>query len=132
MARLRQTNPGIPGNDLEFICLGCKSVHRLPRYLKFNRNHDLPTFRPDVNFRVGPFKEGHPYHGQIVTCHFRITDGMVRYFTDSTHDLKGKTLGLPDFDAMAALRAGADEARRSLAAPAPEAEEQPAPAGIPD
>lgn len=133
MARIRQSTPKIPRSELEFICLGCKSIHRLPRFTK-TRNLEMPTVRPDVSFMVGPFKPGHPYAGQIVKCHFRITDGCIRYFTDSTHALKGKTVGLPDFDELAALEAASVQvpaAPQPEAAPA-ETQEEPAPIGRPD
>lgn len=138
MARLRDTNlAGLAAiREYEFICLGCKSIHRLPKFTKV-RNLDRPTVRPDVHFTVGPFKPGHEYAGQTVTCHFRITDGTIRYFTDSTHSHKGKTVGLPDFDELEALQAASIRARAiepEIAEMPKEAEETaaPAPAGRPD
>lgn len=132
MARLRPVKShvhpiGTPG-AWEFICLGCQSIHCLPPFAKIRGGDTLPTVRPDITFTVGPFRPGHPNAGKTVQCHFRITDGAIRYFHDSTHGMEGKTVPLPDFEELAAMRA---QVAQGMKAPT-EDEEAAAPAGIPD
>lgn len=119
MAKILKTTISPHFTRFEFICLGCKSIHRLPANseIRYNRNPMLPTIRPDLTYRVGPIKEGHPYAGQVITCHFRITDGKIRYFHDCTHPLKGKVVDLPDFEELHAAKV-AETLPKSEPAPA--------------
>ena len=65
----------------------------------FNNNYIKPTLFP-----AGP---GHTcsvlvnyYNYKLkrkVTCHFHITDGMIQYCDDCTHEFAGKTLKLEPF-----------------------------------
>lgn len=121
MARILETKPSPHTLIREFACVGCRSIHRLPggaARISYNRDVNRPTIRPDLWYKVGPFKEGHPFAGQTFTCHFRITGGKILYFTDSTHPLAGKTVDLPDFDEIPAGEQ-AEEAIEAQAVPEP-------------
>lgn len=60
----------------------------------FNGDMEKPTFRPSMNELVnGPGKH-HNESCPTWRCHFTVTDGMIEYHGDCTHDLVGKTLPL--------------------------------------
>lgn len=57
----------------------------------FNGDGDRPSFTPSMNIGVGPFPDG-----RVERCHYFVTDGEIRYCTDSTHRLAGQNIALPD------------------------------------
>lgn len=70
----------------------------------FNNDFENPTFSPSINERTGyfvdPNAKGDPewlkensWHG-----HFFVTNGMVQFCSDCSHDLRGQTLELPKID----------------------------------
>lgn len=76
----------------------CKACHQhfiqTPRW-SFNGDMEKPTFSPSVSETCNA--EDHPsYRKEAATsrCHFTITNGMIQYHGDCTHDLKGQTLPL--------------------------------------
>src|SRR4051812_36960049 len=96
MAKIKSVN-----GSQAFFCLGCKALHLIDTRWVFNYNHEKPTFKPDCCVMVGPMPEGHPFAGRSFKCHFTIVDGVINYMADSTHDMKGMSLHLPDFEEMA-------------------------------
>ena len=89
-AILRQTNDG----KILFFCPGCKGVHGInvaegkrPCW-KWNNSMEKPTFKPSILVSYGDNR----------VCHSFITDGKIKYCNDSTHDLAGKTVDLPEFE----------------------------------
>ena len=59
----------------------------------YNGNPDKPTFTPSMNITwPDPDKPG----TNIKQCHYNITDGMITFHSDCTHELKGQTVELPD------------------------------------
>nr|WP_243613092.1 DUF6527 family protein [Shimia aestuarii] len=82
---------------VEFKCPGCGWVHsvNIDRESKpcwgFNGDVEKPTITPSIN----AWRE---YGGSRETerCHSFVTDGTIRFLGDCTHDLKGKTVDLPD------------------------------------
>jgi hypothetical protein len=130
--QINQPRPGAPA-EFSILCPGCRSIHNLSaaligRNFRFNGNLDRPTFTPEISLRVGPFGKGHKMEGQTITCHFRIRDGLIRYFHDTNHDLRLQTAGLPDFDEIAAMRQAREDARRDLAARMATVKSEPVPA----
>jgi hypothetical protein len=85
------------GPDFQFDCPGCKCCHGVwtkkrdnyPHW-KFNGDLENPTLSPSVLVRFGP-------NGSNV-CHSFIKNGMIEFLSDCTHDLKGKTVPLPDVE----------------------------------
>lgn len=76
-----------------FYCPGCEHNHSFsdqPGGWQFDGNMVLPTVTPsllttgsaDPNYR----------------CHLYLTAGKIRYLTDCSHALAGKTIELPDLD----------------------------------
>ena len=75
-----------------FFCPGCKMDHTyyvkgrdVPNW-KFNGNMQNPTFVPSLRVR----------HGKGQLCHLFMTDGKLNFLNDCTHELKGKTVDIPD------------------------------------
>lgn len=108
------------GDDVvAFMCPGCKSLHVIktkpgngPSWT-YNENPDAPTFSPSVLLRTGHFKQEHSgecwcdYNKarpnkepdfECVRCHSFVRDGCIQFLKDSTHDLAGQTVDLPDIE----------------------------------
>jgi len=76
-----------------FDCPGCKTVHGIttigPTAWKFNNSLEKPTVTPSIlaNFTSGNERR----------CHSYITDGKIKFLGDCYHELKNKTVELPDY-----------------------------------
>jgi len=106
MPKIRHTNDG----KFIFFCPGCKCGHGFkttppePQWT-FNGDMEKPTVRASILVRSGkypkePFKfdqEGNVVGYEKAVCHSFITDGMIQFMDDCTHELKGKTVPLEDF-----------------------------------
>lgn len=83
-------------HDWQIKCRNC-GWHAYPKAAKpgktwkFNGNFEKPTFTPSMN-ETAENKE----FGLFRRCHFTITDGMIHYHGDCTHELAGQTLPLED------------------------------------
>ena len=99
---------------MAFRCPGCKTSHHVDARWKFNGDYDRPTFSPSVLITSGHytagFKKGDacwctynaehpdkpsPYHCE--RCHSFVADGKIRFLSDCTHELAGKTVPLEPF-----------------------------------
>ncbi len=109
MARIKNQN------GWAFYCHACRSLHRLDLRFRFNYDMNLPTFKDQIHLTV-TLPPGHPQAGEVVECHSTITKGIIKYLETSTHALKGQSLGLIDFEEMAAMRRAQEEAKKSMAA----------------
>lgn len=82
------------GNEVHLIfCPGCGCGHMFDKRWTFNGDLDKPTFRASMLVR-------HHRFGKDILCHSFVTDGRIEFLSDSTHELAGKTVDLPDFDDM--------------------------------
>ncbi len=82
--KLRKTQGGII-----FWCPACNSGHEVKlgrNGWNWNNRDDLPTITPSVYVSVDDWK-----------CHCFVRDGRIEYLNDSTHDLRGKSVELPDW-----------------------------------
>lgn len=98
---------------IAIACPGCGNSHYLniePSNGRpcwgFNHNFEAPTFTPSVLVRTGKYVEGEKYKERLpredwedyektsTLCHSFITDGMIQFLTDSTHELAGQTVPL--------------------------------------
>ena len=83
-------------------CAGCEEMHTIPvrgtapddtsPCWSFNQDFTRPTFVPSVNISwTDP-------DGEIPEerCHYTITLGLITYWPDTTHALRGQTLPLPE------------------------------------
>lgn len=74
-------------------CPGCKEMHVLPwkrGNWAFNGNTEKPTFTP--SFRI-TWRDEDGVAKQC--CHFVLTDGVLHFCSDCTHELVGKSVPLP-------------------------------------
>jgi hypothetical protein len=75
-----------PGcNEEHWVSVGTNSVWKI--IWKFNGDYNKPTINPSILVR----------HGESV-CHSFIRDGKIQFLGDCTHELRGKTVDLPDIE----------------------------------
>lgn len=120
MAKLYKIEDWQPGlADVHFHCPGCNCDHGVwtqkteknNSVWDFNGSMDKPTFRPSILVRwvegpkepekdengyllVGP--DGRLKGARDMVCHSFVTDGMIEFLGDCTHELAGKTVELED------------------------------------
>lgn len=97
-------------SGLHFWCPGCDDAHGIttgPNGWTYNGDIERPTFSPSV--LVYPHRtlidsdlEGDaltaPENVRMTpTCHSFVTDGRVQFLTDSTHEMAGQTVDLPEW-----------------------------------
>lgn len=87
---------------LVYFCPGCKDLVTIPvtigknqnqkvvSHWLFDGNYDSPTLHPSILQRHTPHK------GQPHVCHHFVRSGKIQFLDDCTHELKGKTVDLPD------------------------------------
>lgn len=86
--------------SVEFKCPGCGWTHMLntgpgrPRWT-FNGDLDRPTLSPSINHRQEFTAADRPAR----VCHSFVEDGRIRFLPDSTHQLAGQTVDLPEIGA---------------------------------
>lgn len=96
-----------PGH-IAFHCPGCKDSHAVgvdrPLYngakWRYNRNREAPTFTPSILVTYGANPDADEEFKEWRTariCHSFVTDGRIQFLTDSTHELAGQTVDLPDW-----------------------------------
>ena len=77
-----------------FFCPGCQMSHFVkadgvePTWTLTGLDKDAPTVKPSIRVR----------YGQNSCCHSFVTDGKIRFLSDCTHSLAGRTVEIPDFD----------------------------------
>ena len=113
MAALSKVLRALSGRILAFYCPGCKSVHQVNSGWTFNGNREKPTFSPSILVRSGHYmpehqgpecwctykpKDGTPSPFKCECCHSYVEDGNIRFLSDCTHELAGKTVPLPEFN----------------------------------
>jgi hypothetical protein len=106
-----------PDGRLSFLCPGCRSTHELSvgegGIWGWNGDAERPTFTPSILVRQGHYAYNEPREKCWCTwnrdhpddpsafvcqrCHSFVTDGQIRFLEDSTHDLAGQTVPIPDW-----------------------------------
>lgn len=89
--RIYDRKPGHFG----FYCPGCDDLHVVPvdgsRGWSVDTNLESPTLAPSVLTTLTRSD------GLLVRrCHLFVRAGQIEYLTDSTHELSGKTIPIPD------------------------------------
>ena len=101
-----------------FYCPGCKEGHSISTEggapWGFNGNLEAPTFTPSVLLRSGHYNPDHKgdrcwctFNAEraasgeepsfkCTVCHSFVTDGKIQFLADSTHELAGQTVQLPE------------------------------------
>jgi len=86
----------------EFYCPGCKCHHayrteqmegQVGPIWQFNDDTDKPTFTPSLLYR-SDFKHD-PRQAKNI-CHIYMTNGVISFLGDCTHEFAGKTYEMPD------------------------------------
>ena len=121
MAKFHETRKGV----FVFHCPGCGDVHTIhtarsgaqhPRCWEFNSDIDNPTVSPSLLVRSGhyinewkiercwcEYKKEHPEETGLPTCyrcHSFIREGKIQFLSDCSHELKGQTVIIPDFETL--------------------------------
>lgn len=74
---------------IQFYCPGCLRAHTVTSDWGYNDNPDQPTLSAHS---VGVGNPSDPDY-----CHSYITDGKIKFLSDSKHHLSGQTVDLPHF-----------------------------------
>jgi len=80
-------------------CPGCEKAHAIyvsspaKAVWTFDGNVDAPTFSPSVRISWN-----WPDEPETI-CHYFLTAGQLNFCADSTHELSGQTVPLPDLPA---------------------------------
>lgn len=108
------------GTELLFFCPGCKCAHGVcvtTNGWGWNGSMESPTFTPSVLVQTTKFTEkgeadyeewakaGYPkkpdeklqFESKPVVCHSFVTDGMIKFLGDCTHELVNQTVPLEEF-----------------------------------
>lgn len=87
-----------------FWCPGCEQSHAVPTkgyprniFWDWNGSMEYPTFNPSIRVRQ-PYHDGNKEIMKI--CHSFVKDGKIMFLIDSTHELAGKTVELPEWPGM--------------------------------
>ena len=72
-----------------FWCPGCKTVHMVDQ--KWKVDYEMQTIAPSVRVST-------PLPKKTEICHSFVRSGKIQYLSDSTHELAGKTVVLPEFE----------------------------------
>ena len=85
-------------------CPGCKERHRIGFNWTFNNNLDSPSFNPSVKHtgiqtindehgnRTGGWVLDEKGNTIPLICHYYLTDGVIHYLNDCTHELRGQDI----------------------------------------
>lgn len=104
------------GDRIEFWCAPCNTIHAINGGWQWNGSETAPTFTPSVLVRSGHYGEQYkvgdscwctynaarPAEDKVsfkcYLCHSYVTDGKIQYLNDCSHDLKGQTIELPNWE----------------------------------
>lgn len=76
-------------HGIVFFCPACKTTHGIKignNGWQWNENNENPTFTPSLLSVAGDLR-----------CHCFVKDGVIEYLNDSTHDMRGQHVPIPDF-----------------------------------
>ncbi len=80
---------------VSFYCAGCGQLHAPevtgPRAWQWNGSLDKPTLTPSILARFGSRK-----NPQV--CHSYVTDGVMQFLGDCTHELAGQAVAMADIE----------------------------------
>lgn len=82
--KLRKTKGG-----LMFFCPACNTAHGITlgrNGWQWDNSEDKPSFSPSLYSVAGDLK-----------CHCFVREGRIEYLNDSTHELRGKSVDMPDW-----------------------------------
>jgi hypothetical protein len=88
-------------------CPACKEMHGLPDGWKFDGNLENPTFTPSFKHTgvqavkdsegkwTGEWVKGPDGKALAWCCHYILTNGILNFCGDCTHEFAGKSIPLP-------------------------------------
>lgn len=84
-----------------FDCPGCGDPHVIPvkptdRGWDFDGNEAAPTFSPSILVHPHGVLHDDGSVGQTPRCHSFVRGGRIEFCSDSTHELAGQTVDLPE------------------------------------
>jgi hypothetical protein len=87
-------------------CPGCNGGHEIDTERAnssgskwtFDGDMERPTFSPSINLKINTPDMGAHYQPGVAStvCHYFIRAGQIQFLGDCTHDLRGKTVPMPD------------------------------------
>jgi len=89
-----------PGTYI-FHCPGCGMLHQVPTKRaggpnwSFNGSMQRPTFSPSLLIRFPHFDGSKDVN---LVCHSFVKDGNIQYLSDSSHELAGHTVEIPEVE----------------------------------
>lgn len=95
--------------SIHFMCPACKRVHSFrvtapSDNWTYNGNPESPTFSPSLKETYNGWVPAYDGSRGMVRkeqiCHLYLTDGVITYQSDCTHDMAGATIALPDWDSV--------------------------------
>lgn len=111
MAKVKENSPGdgimvikCPAGHYHYIHTRKDKPNGNGVAWKFNGDMEKPTFSPSINERTGTFVDpdvkGDPdwLKENSWHCHFIVHMGRITFCGDCSHDLKKRTMDLPDID----------------------------------
>ena len=107
MGQINRYFRSIEGGSIAHWCPACHTLHYFPKKplengakWSFNNNFENATFTPSMHITVEAFIDD---DGTILcpkeVCHYNLTNHHLIYCGDCTHDLRGKTVSLPELPA---------------------------------
>ena len=107
----------IDGDSLTFNCMGCNITHTVNigrNGWTWNGDFEAPTISPSVLVTQTKLTdkgkadyeqwcqnnyptETKSFDSKPTVCHSFITNGNIKFLDDCTHELKGKTVSLPNY-----------------------------------
>lgn len=110
--KLKAWKNGEDSSGYTYWCQGCKSHHTVRTQSSvggsvwgFNGNLEKPTFTPSVLVTYEAVPDADPVEfPEWLTkriCHTFVTDGMVQFLGDCTHEFAGTTAPLPELPGRA-------------------------------
>jgi hypothetical protein len=93
ITKMERRTPSSP--EFAFFCPGCQCGHWFKTdgegpCWSWNGDFDKPTVNPSILMEV---RGENPQR-----CHSYVRDGKIRFLNDCTHDKKGQTMEIPDWD----------------------------------
>lgn len=82
----------------DFYCPACKMLHTVSDVSGWNVGYDLlkPTITPSVLNRTPTLNDETGIYEFKDICHLNVTNGVIYYHSDCTHEMAGRTVELPE------------------------------------
>lgn len=97
-------------HEFMFFCPGCQCAHWFnTKVWTYNGNAEKPTIRASIlmtgkrditDEEADRIMKGEKLDIPEKRCHSFVTDGMIRFLDDCTHDMKGQTVELPEWGSV--------------------------------